>query len=155
HAQAIPRFRALLAARHGKLVLEEYFAGTDASTLFDVRSVTKSVTGALTGIAVREGKVSTDLSLSALSPTYTVDAADAAVTVQSLLTMTSGFQWSDAPDYNPWILSDNRVQYLLDRPHAQPPGAVFDYDSAAVHVLGVVLARATATPLPQYAHDHL
>src|SRR5262252_1688273 len=42
HAAAIPRFRSLLVARKGRLILERYFAGADASTQFDVRSVTKS-----------------------------------------------------------------------------------------------------------------
>jgi CubicO group peptidase (beta-lactamase class C family) len=54
HAAGIPRFRSLLAARHGHLVLERYFGDADASTRFDVRSVTKSVVSALTGIAVRD-----------------------------------------------------------------------------------------------------
>jgi len=43
-------------ARHGRLVAEYYFGGTDSTTLFDVRrSVTKSVVCALTGIALRDG----------------------------------------------------------------------------------------------------
>jgi CubicO group peptidase (beta-lactamase class C family) len=71
------------------------------------------------------------------------------------MTMTSGFQWDDDVDYNPWILSADHVQFLLDRAHADAPGASFVYDSAAVHVLGVILQHATGTPLPQYAQDHL
>jgi CubicO group peptidase (beta-lactamase class C family) len=51
-ASAIPRFRSLLVARHGRLVAEYYFGGGDSTTLFDVRSVTKSVVCALTGIAL-------------------------------------------------------------------------------------------------------
>src|SRR3989454_10457512 len=54
-ASGIPLFRALLVARHGRLVAEDYFGGTDSITLFDVRSVTKSVVCALTGIALRDG----------------------------------------------------------------------------------------------------
>src|SRR5438309_11973260 len=54
-ASGIPRFRSLLVARHGRLVAEYYFGGTDSTTLFDVRSVTKSVVCALTGIALRDG----------------------------------------------------------------------------------------------------
>src|SRR5438552_2561717 len=54
-AAAIPRFRSLLVARHGRLVAEYYFGGVDSTTLFDVRSVTKSVVCAATGIALRDG----------------------------------------------------------------------------------------------------
>lgn len=39
-AAAMPRFRSLLVARHGKLVAENYFGGADAATVFDLRSVT-------------------------------------------------------------------------------------------------------------------
>src|SRR4030095_9909043 len=50
-AAAMPRFRSLLVARHGKLVAPNYFAGANSSTVFDLRSVTKSVVSILTGIA--------------------------------------------------------------------------------------------------------
>src|SRR5260370_9474044 len=54
-ASGIPRFRSLLVARHGRLVAEQYFGGTDSTTLFDVRSVTKSAVGPLTAIALHHG----------------------------------------------------------------------------------------------------
>jgi CubicO group peptidase (beta-lactamase class C family) len=155
-AARIPRFRSLLVARHGRMVFERYFGGAGIETPFDVRSVTKSVVSALTGIAIRERALpSIDAPISAyLTPPYRVDA-DAGITVRHLLTMTSGYEWDDDRDYDPWILSGDHVQYLLDRPRAHPPGAAFTYDSAAVHVLGVILQRATGTPLPQYARDRL
>jgi len=49
--------RRLLVARHGKLVAENYFGGADSSTVFDLRSVTKSVVSMLTGIAVQNGRL--------------------------------------------------------------------------------------------------
>jgi CubicO group peptidase (beta-lactamase class C family) len=158
-AAAIPRARSLLVARHGRLVAEYYFGGADSTTLFDVRSVTKSVVCALVGIALRDGVlpgVAAPIA-SYLAPTDTLDPVDATVTVRHLLTMTSGYQWDETtgPDYNSWIVADDHVQYLLDRAHAAPPGATFSYNSAAVHTLGVVLQDAAATPLPQYAADHL
>ena len=144
-------------ARHGRLVLERYYGGTDASTAFDVRSVTKSVVSALVGIAVEAGSVASLQSTVApyLEPPYRLDPVSESVTFRQLLTMTSGFQWNDDIDYNPWIYSSDHVQYLLDRPHAQAPGTAFTYDSAAVHVLGVALERATGVRLPQYANEHL
>src|SRR2546428_13704693 len=158
-ASAIPRFRSLLVARHGRLVAEYYFGGTDSTTLFDVRSVTKSVVCALTGIALRDGILPGTAAPIALylAPADTLDSADSAVTVRHLLTMTSGYAWDETtgPDYNAWIVADNHVQYLLDRAHASPARATFTYNSAAVHTLGVVLEGAAATPLPQYAAEHL
>src|SRR2546425_8215891 len=158
-ASGIARFKSLLVARHGRLVAEYYFGGTDSTTLFDVRSVTKSVVCALTGVALRDGVLPGTVAPIApyLSPADTLDSADSAVTVRHLLTMTSGYAWDETtgPDYNAWIVADDHVQYLLDRAHTAPPGVTFTYNSAAVHTLGVVLEHAAATPLPRYAAAHV
>src|SRR6058998_2746817 len=131
HASGIPRFRSLLVARHGRLVAESYFGGADSTTLFDVRSVTKSVVCALAGVAVRDGVLPGVTAPIApyLAPPDTLDTVDSTVTVQHLLTMTSGYQWNEdtGPDYNLWIAADDHVQYLLDRAHAAAPGVSFTY----------------------------
>jgi CubicO group peptidase (beta-lactamase class C family) len=157
HAGRIPRFRSLLVARRGRLAFERYFVGTSVDTPFDVRSVTKSVVSALTGIAFRDHVLpGLDAPVAAyLDPPYRVHPDDAGLTVRHLLTMTSGYEWNDDVDYNPWVTSSDRVQFLLDRPRAAPPGARFTYNSAAVHVLGVVLQKASGLPLPQYASERL
>jgi CubicO group peptidase (beta-lactamase class C family) len=157
-AATIPRFRSLLVARHGRLALERYFGGADAAMLLDVRSVTKSVVGALTGIALRDKALpGVEAPAAGYLEDYVLDAPDREIAVRHLLTMTSGFQWDEttAAGYNLWIAADDHVQYLLDRPHASPPGMQFVYNSAAVHTLGIVLERATATPLSRYASDRL
>jgi CubicO group peptidase (beta-lactamase class C family) len=124
-----------------------------------VRSVTQSVVCALTGVALRDGVLPGTAAPIArdLASSDTLDSADSAVTVRHLLTMTSGYAWDETTgsDYNSWIVADNHVQYLLDRPHTAPPAATFTYNPAAVHALGVVLEDAAATPLPRYATDHL
>jgi CubicO group peptidase (beta-lactamase class C family) len=156
NASRIPRFRGLLVARNGTPVLERYFGGTGANTDFDVRSVTKSVVSTLVGIALAEGRLrSLDATVGEyLGAPYALDAADGAVTIRQLLTMSSGYAWNDDTDYNPWILSRDHVQFLLDRPRNGPPGG-FTYNSAAVHLLGVVLQAATQTPLNAYARERL
>src|SRR3954449_3041513 len=47
----VPAISALLAVRGGYLVFERYFGSYKAGTPINVRSVTKSVTGTLTGAA--------------------------------------------------------------------------------------------------------
>lgn len=157
-AAAIPRFRSLLVARHGKLVAENYFGGADSSTVFDLRSVTKSVVSMLTGIAVQTGKLpNIDATVGAhVDSPYALDAGDRAVTVRQLLTMSSRYQWNetDGDDYNLWVLSNDHVQFLLDRLQTDPAG-VFTYNSAAVNLLGQVLQHAVAKPLPDFANDVL
>lgn len=158
-AAAIPRARSLLVARHGRLVAEDYFGGADSATLFDVRSVTKSVVCALVGVALHDSLLPGTMTTIAryLSPPDTLDPVDSVVTVRNLLTMTSGYRWDETTgsDYNAWIVADDHVQYLLDRPHVSPPGMTFTYNSAAVYMLGVALQVAAGEPLPQYGTQHL
>ena len=157
-AAAMPRFRSLLVARHGKLVAENYFGGADRSTVFDLRSVTKSVVSVLTGIAIQSGSLpNIDATVGAYVDTpYALDANDRAVSVRQLLTMTSRYQWNEnsGDDYNLWVLSNDHVQFLLDRRQNDPAGA-FTYNSAAVNLLGVVLQDAIARPLPAFAEEVL
>jgi CubicO group peptidase (beta-lactamase class C family) len=157
-AAAIPRFRSLLVARRGKLVAENYFGGADSSTVFDVRSVTKSVISMLTGIAIQGGHLpNVDATVgSYVDAPYTLDANDRAVTVRELLTMTSRYEWNEwnGDDYNQWVLSNDHVQFLLDRRQTDPGGA-FNYNSAAVNLLGLVLQDAVAEPLPDFANEML
>ena len=74
-----------------------------------------------------------------------LDANDRAVSVRQLLTMTSRYQWneSNGDDYNHWVLSNDHVQFLLDRRQTDPTGT-FTYNSAAVNLLGWLLQDAVA-----------
>jgi CubicO group peptidase (beta-lactamase class C family) len=94
-----PQIRCVLIVRHGYLVYERYWHGLDRSDGHDLHSVTKSVIGALVGIAVDEGKIkSLDQSLGELLAGQSPDQADprlAGVTVMQLLTMTSGLAGDD------------------------------------------------------------
>jgi CubicO group peptidase (beta-lactamase class C family) len=49
--------RSSLIVRDGYLVYEHYWQGLDQTDGHDVQSVTKTVTGALIGIALTEGKI--------------------------------------------------------------------------------------------------
>ena len=95
-----PQVHAVLVARNGKLVLEEYFHGFGRDRLHDTRSASKSLTSLLTGAAIRHGS---PVALS--TPVYEAmgDAAGArndprkrALTVEHLLTMSSGLDCDDS-----------------------------------------------------------
>jgi CubicO group peptidase (beta-lactamase class C family) len=159
-AELIPRFRALLVARSGRLVLERHFGTGNSSTLYDVRSVTKSVVSAITGIAIANGMIpelETGMGLF-LDDHYQLDDEDRAVSVRHLLEMTSGFEWNESPgpDYNVWMLNGgDHAQFVLDRPQAFTPGTRWQYNSGAVHVLGIVLEHASGMSLAQLAQEGL
>jgi CubicO group peptidase (beta-lactamase class C family) len=158
-AREIERMRSLLVVRQGRLAFERYYGGSGADTLADLRSVTKSVVAMLVGMALADGDIArldqpmTDF----LGDEHAVRPEHALITIRHLLTMTSGFAWNEleATAYDDWILSGDHVDYLLDRPLSDPPGTAFAYNSAAVHLLGVILEEATGASLPTYADREL
>ena len=157
--EAIPRALSLLVAKNGRLVYEAYLHGNHADSLNDVRSVTKSVVSTLTGIALEEGLLSSlEQTLGELLPPSagTVPPDKAEITVLDLLTMSGGFEWTEvgAIGYNEWLTSGDPVGFLLDRALSDAPGSRFNYNSAAVHLLGVMLEGATGTPIDVFADQY-
>ncbi|MBL0211185.1 MAG: serine hydrolase [Holophagaceae bacterium] len=166
----------VIIERHGRLVAELYRRGKDRSvyspiarnrefgptTLHDTRSVGKSVVSLLLGIAKQQGKLG-ELAAPALAyyPEYADLAAPErkAITLEHLLTMSSGLDWSEGgngPDCEHrlyWKWSPTR--YVLGRPIAAPPGSVWNYNSGGTAVLADILARATKTPLKEFARQFL
>jgi CubicO group peptidase (beta-lactamase class C family) len=150
---------SLLVVRDGTLVVEEYFRGNHRDSLNDLRSVTKSIVSTLTGLAIQEGYLTgLNQTLGDLLPSAPYQFPEQrGITVRDLLTMSGGFDWFEqgAIGYNDWILSEDRIAYLLGKPLSDPPGQVFNYNSAAVHLLGVLLTEATGMELPELSDQLL
>ena len=71
--------------------------------------------------------------------------------------MTGGFQWAEigVTEYNNWVTSLDEVDYLLARALVNRPGVVFNYNSAAVHLLAVALTDATGGHMREFADSVL
>ena len=94
---------SLLIARHGKLVLEEYFHGFHKERPHDMRSASKTFAPVLAGIVRELGvNLSPETSIYLLfpddKPFAHPDARKNHVTLQALMTMTSGFACDDNDD---------------------------------------------------------
>lgn len=153
---------SVLIARHGKLVLEEYFHGFDRETPHDIRSAGKSMTATLIGAAMRQG-----VSLREDTPVYAAmrgDAAAAAVdprkraiVLRDLMTMSSGFFCDDTNEDAPGnedVIGDQGVDptlydYILDLPMAAAPGASTVYCSANALLAGGLLRKVADEPLAE------
>ena len=159
---------AVLIARHGKLVLEEYFHGFHREEPHDTRSAAKTLVTLLTGAANLKG-----LPISASTPVYeTMDGPDAArrlearkrtMTVEHLLTMASGLECDDSIPDSPGHedrMSDQTEQpdwhrFTLDLKSARAPGEKAAYCSGSPNLAGGVLAKATGRWLPDLFQELL
>lgn len=151
-----PQVHALLIARHGKLVLEEYFHGEHRDKLHETRSAAKSLTATVVGAALAAGA---PLSLS--SPVYKVmnggdfpaglEPRKRAMTLEHLLTMSSGYFCDDtdpAAPGNEETMSNGSTEpdyykFTLRVPMESDPGTHAVYCSAVPNLALGMVARAT------------
>jgi CubicO group peptidase (beta-lactamase class C family) len=146
-ARQLPNLTSLVVSHVGMVERQEFFNGGGANTPQDVRSVTKSVMSLLVGIALDRGCVrSLDETLGeALGPLAPADPAKAAVTVRSLLSMSSGIggdELLDIGEYNRWAAAPDQLEYLWHQPAVSAPGTRFAYYSPAYHLLSPIVGRS-------------
>ena len=155
---------SLMIIRHGKIVAEAYFAPFVPGISHDLRSVTKSVVGTLTAIQLQKGNLdSVDhpvMDLFADKNIQNVDDKKRAMTVQSLLDMTSGIQWIEkayTPDetimrmYN----SPDRTAFVLNQPMAGAPGASFNYNGGNPYLLSALINNKSGQNALDFARKEL
>jgi CubicO group peptidase (beta-lactamase class C family) len=158
-----PYIQSVAVARHGKLVLDEYFYGFDQANPHDVRSAGKSITGLMLGRAIEDtqafGVRSPVLSLlPQFSDVRNDDVRKQRMTVGDLLTMASGLACDDNDDASPGNedtmqsqpRGTNWYKYTLDLPMAHDPGAYAVYCSAGINLLGAVIQVQTHVALADY-----
>lgn len=169
---------AVVVVRRGKLVMERYFTGPDdvygtpvAETKFapdvlhDLRSISKSTTALLVGIALGEGKFPPlDSSVFDAFPEFAELATPEKrrITFRHLLTMSSGFTWDEnIPYQNPenserkLIASTDPVRYVLEQPLSSAPGQVYNYNGGNTHLLAAAVAKQYGRNIFFYARDKL
>jgi CubicO group peptidase (beta-lactamase class C family) len=99
-AAGVPDTRALLVVQGGKLVIERYAPGFDASSRFRSWSVGKSLVNAWIGLLIRDGRVSLDEPLDARSWRARADDPRREITVRHALHMTTGLANGDGDSRN-------------------------------------------------------
>jgi CubicO group peptidase (beta-lactamase class C family) len=152
---------SLLIIRNGYLVSEFYAYPYSAGQAHWVMSVTKSVISALVGIAIQKGYIKdVHQPLFSLLPDQGVanlDEKKKAITLEDLLTMTSGLDCHENPAPGEAFMqaSENWIQFMLVLPMAEQPGTTFNYCTSAVELLSAVLQKATGMSTREFANQNL
>jgi CubicO group peptidase (beta-lactamase class C family) len=163
---ASPYIQSLQIARHGELVLDEYFNGFSIDRPHDVRSAGKSVTTLLVGKTIADGATIGPGSLvyplfGQYAPFANADPRKQSITVADLMTMSSGYACDDNDDASPGNEDTMQSQsaqpdwyrYTLDLPMANDPGSRAVYCSADINLLGGIIAKGSRRALTDYFYD--
>jgi len=166
----------LLVIKNGAVVLEKYAMGVDATTLWDSKSVGKSVASTLMGVAIKDGYItSLDDKVEKYIPELNGSAYEG-VSLRDMLRMASGVGWdenylnpnsdivallacegnnADTPGcmLNHMRKLTRKVDPATGKPVA--PGDVFNYSTGEAYLSGLVVQRATGKSLAKYLEQKI
>ena len=139
---------ALVVVQGGRLVAERYGPDTTHETRLISWSMAKSITHALVGIAVREGRL--DIDAPAPVPAWAGDDRQA-ITTRQLLQMRDGLDFVE--DYLDAEVShcidmlfgggmQDVAAYAAARPLAHPPGTTWNYSSGTSNIVSRIVGDA-------------
>ena len=139
---------AVVIVQGGRLLAERYAEGFAPDVNCRSWSMAKSITQALVGLAVGDGRL--DIRAPADVPAWRGDARGA-ITLDQLLRMSSGLAWIEdySPDHPSDVIEmlfgkgrDDVAAFAESAPLAHPPGSFFYYSSGATNIVAHCLARA-------------
>jgi CubicO group peptidase (beta-lactamase class C family) len=157
---------SIVVIKDNKLLIEEYFNGATRNTLHDTRSVGKSFTSALLGIAIKDNYIKDEMQLLKgfydLKSLQNYSPQKDSITLKSLLTMSSPFDGSDMNQESPgneeyMYPTKNWVGFTLNLPldKTKVTKPRWDYFTAGVVVLGDIINKSVPNGLEKYAEEKL
>ncbi len=159
--------RGLVVTRNGYIVKEAYWGYYTNISSHHIFSCTKSFTGTLVGIAIKEGFID-NVSQRVIDffPGMTIENLDSrkeTMTLEHVLTMTTGLDWNEWNNsyadptnmYNQMFGSSNPIQFFLDLPMAHDPGVQWMYTTGASHLLSAIIQETTTMTTREFAEEYL
>lgn len=175
----VQNVHAVLIEHRGRLVFERYWAGEDwllgagslglvqhgPTTRHDIRSITKSVTSLLLGIAL--GRSAEDALARPIASFFPdregLDGGLDRVTLHHVLTMTAGLAWNEMilsydnerNDFIRLVNTDDPVGFVFGKEVRDTPGSRWNYNSGLTDLTAGVIENLTGKPLIDYADEVL
>ncbi len=132
-----PGMRGLVVIRNGRIVAERYGEGFNRNSPLLGWSMTKTVTAALIGLRIRDGKMALDRT--ELMPQWRSDPRSR-IALSDLMGMQSGLEFNE--DYGSvtdvtrmLFLEGDMAGFAADKPLVAEPGARFSYSSGTSTLL--------------------
>lgn len=133
--------RAVVILYDGEIVAEKYAAGFDKNTVMLGWSMSKSLTGTLIGILIKQGRL--DINAPAPVEQWKNDNRHE-ITLKNLLQQTSGLDFDEdyksPSDVTRMLFNKgDMAAYTIARPLKYKPGTVFNYSSGNSNVLSRIV----------------
>jgi CubicO group peptidase (beta-lactamase class C family) len=155
---------SLIVCRKGTIVAEEYYYYNDygPDSIKNIMSVTKTFTGVLVGLAIEKGfiqSVNDPISKYLTGIVTFPDDIKAGITIDQLLKMSFGHAWNGTSTSSLFeecfFDSKDNLQYIINLPLVNTPGAVFNYSDGASHLLSAIITEASGTNTLDFAREYL
>jgi CubicO group peptidase (beta-lactamase class C family) len=153
------KITSVVVSKGGAIVHEAYYDDGGAEALRDTRSVTKTVTSILAGIAGLDVDTRVLPLFRDKQPFANPDKRKDKITAGELMTMTSILECDDWNEYSRgneerMYLIEDWAKFALDLP-VGAKGNAFSYCTAGVFVLGRVIERTTKMRIEELARTRL
>ncbi len=136
--------RALIVTRHGYIVFEKYWQGSNLDTPVESEGLGRVVAALATGTGISDRKIGwPDEPIGYLIPAWSKDKRGE-ITVRNLLQMSSGLGSS------PSSYSTNIISRYLDLPAQAPAGKRWLDQSVDPDLLAYVIQKSTGQPYAEY-----
>jgi CubicO group peptidase (beta-lactamase class C family) len=148
--------RGLVVLRHGKAVVQGWWAPVTPERPQLLYSLSKSFTSAAAGLAVAEGLLDLDAPVLSYFPELDAQVTDPrsrAMLVRHVAAMASGHiddTWGTAA-----ADPEDPVRGFLTVPPQKDPGSVFAYNQSCTYTLGATVQRRAGTTLTGYLRPRL
>ena len=175
---SFPNIHSLLIVKNSKLIYENYFAGIDEISgkklgyiehtiddLHDIRSISKSVTSACIGVAIKQGLIKNiDEPIYQYFKNYNkyFDSIKYKITIRHLLTMTSGLEWNEDISYRDlknselqMDISYDPIKYILTRKSIFQPGNNWNYNGGETQLLAEIIKAVCGENIAFFAEKNL
>ena len=161
----------LLIIKDGCVIAEEYWNGSHASKLHDIRSASKSIASILTGIAAEKGFISSAQEkvydfYPEYEPSFPLHLSQEqallwknSLTIEHLLNMTSGYEYDDWNENFRGEMeiakSRNWLKFAAESEISKRPGTFYAYNTASLVLLSGIISQSSQMPMTEFAQKEL
>ncbi|MEO6245497.1 MAG: serine hydrolase [Opitutaceae bacterium] len=153
----IDALHSVLIVRRGQVIAEGWWAPYAAEEPHQMFSLSKSFTSTAVGLAIEDGKFSTDDPVLKFFPDEAPEKPSAnlkAMRVRDLLTMATGQHSEDLQGFS-YTTDESVVKRFLALPVAHKPGTLFVYNTAATYMLSAIVQKTTGQTVLNYLRPRL